>query len=512
MRKVCVVFLALGVVPCVWSANLGWRYGWPGVVPEVQEYAIDEARPVRVDDKLTVEVSVSNGVVMAEWVRVKLRNWFGATCAVRDVPFAGGLRAHDEAYRISAEPHALSIAANTPRGVRWALMTLRQLAQPVRGTASVTGYEIPVLTLHDWPETPFRAIHFCAFPECTIPQIEREIRMAAYLKFTHVVLEPWGVFRSVKYPWYGWRDGCLTVAECHRLAALARDLGVTLVPQLNIFGHATSSRALSGKNATLDVDPAHQTLFEPLAGWNWCLTNPEARKVIKGLVDELYAAFDCPDYFHIGCDEANPPTCAVCRSVPYSQVVGDAICEVSAHIHDLGARPMMWHDMLLVKGDPRWAGGFRAKGTPETAKLLQRIPSYVVLCDWYYGKSPVADKRPTLDYFRSLGRTLVACPWDNAENIASMGAYVRTHGMLGMMGTTWHGLSGWPLATSCMCTASAAWSAQAANAPHAQTRHPTFLEHFATLWRQVGWDTPNCDTYSETGFTDRQISRDGRKL
>ena len=99
---------------------------------------------------------------------------------------------------------------------------------------------------------------------------------------------------------------------------LGKDLGITLIPQINVYGHASSARSCTLKHAILDLQPQYEPLFEP-GGWNWCLTNPETQRVLRELIEEMLGDFDHPPYFHLGCDEAQPPSCPDCRKLPYSK-------------------------------------------------------------------------------------------------------------------------------------------------------------------------------------------------
>ena len=199
MAAVCAVLCAVAVQA---DGPGAWRYRWPALVPEVAEHTCEPTRRVALDGNLTVEVVCGEGNAAnraAEWVAGKMEAWFGKRPRVRGevrrdeviAPYQG-----NEAYELSAKGGVLRISANTMQGVKWAMMTLRQIAQPVRGTFRLSGYEVPEFTVRDAPEVKFRALHLCAFPEVSKVRIERGIRMAAYYKFNHVILESWGVFRS----------------------------------------------------------------------------------------------------------------------------------------------------------------------------------------------------------------------------------------------------------------------------------------------------------------------------
>lgn len=486
-----------------------WRYKWPALVPGVMAYTYDSNSRVALDEHLAVEVSgVREGEATDRWVAEKMVTWFGKRPHVHHVEHntnaQAGIPSGDEAYAISAKADTLRISANTLQGVKWAMMTLRQLAQPIRGTFKLQGYEIPALSIRDRPEVKFRAMHLCAFPEVSPARIERGIRMAAYYKFNHVILESWGVFRSERHPWYGWKDGWLTPAECRRLADMARDLGVTLIPFFNVFGHAGAARGRAFKHAVLDVSPEYQPLFEPRSGFTWCLANPEARRVIGDMVEELHAAFGRPPYFHLGCDEADPPSCAACCGGDYAKLVARHINTLAAHVVSLGARPMVWHDLMLKKGDPRWKG-MDANGTDATVALLDTLSKDVIICDWYYYDPPKDGIFPSLEHFKNMGFETMTCPWDNVNGIVAQCAYARRDG-LGVICTTWHHFVASSIQFTYAYAASCAWSAEGeATVKSIDAEYKMLHDTVDTHWRQVGWDTPGCDRYPETGIFPDQI-------
>lgn len=170
------------------------------------------------------------------------------------------------------------------------MRTLRQIAEPVRGTRKLTAYFVPETVIEDAPAMAFRGFHLCWFPENTSMQIEQYIRLAAYYKMNTIVLESWGMFVFKNHPQLSLPGSTMTAKEVKRLVKIADELGVTLVPQFNIFGHASAARENSGKHIVLDFHPELQPLFEPL-GWTWCLSNPETIKLLEELALEMHDAF-----------------------------------------------------------------------------------------------------------------------------------------------------------------------------------------------------------------------------
>ena len=455
--------------------------------------------PQKASWRLTDCASLTNGVrinlnlageheTVRAWYVAHLKEVFGVTANVQTLTVARPEGEGDEGYRIVLGPHVLEIGAKGLTGARYAFQTLRQLMIPKRGTMKVEGWMAPVCDIRDRPESAFRGIHLCWFPETKVSFIERCIRLAGYYKMNYVVVETWGTFRSEKYPWWGWKTGTMTKAEIARLRGIAQDLGVTLIPQFNIFGHATMSRGQSGKHAALDVHREYQPIFEPYRGWNWCLSNPVACKMIDDLVCELHEAFGNPPYFHIGCDEANRPSCPVCRAQDYVELIAGNITRVSKLLESRGARAMMWHDMLLKRGT---FSPFYANAGAGEERLLGKLPKSVVICDWFYG-GVVKAGYPTFAHFREAGYDLLTSPWDQPAGTFAQTQAAHAAGALGVLGTTWHHVYKDALGREFVPTASGAWGTRADCS--------AFIDH----WRQVGWDM-NVQDSDETGVVTDQI-------
>ena len=490
--------------------NLDFRR--PEIVPQPRELSYEANVPVRIDATTRFSVTCPEADEAAAWVKQKSAAWFGAVPAAVRAVAEDGFDGGEEGYSLKATPGEIAIGAKTLRGVKYAMHTLRQAAERESAGVKLKGYWLPALAVRDDPVLAFRGVHFCWFPECTVQFIERQIRLAAYYKFNYAVVENWGVFRSEKYPFLSVPNAPMTVKEATRLAAIARDLGVTLIPQVNVYGHAAMLRSMGGKHATLDVRPEYQPLFEPANGWNWCLSNPDAMKVLCGLVEELHEAFGNPPFFHIGCDEADPPTCPRCRAVkPYAKLVSEHLATIAGVLRRRGARAMMWHDMLLERG--KWKP-FYANGDADEAKMLDTLPKDVVICDWYYGSDPAGVTRtggttvtnafPTLAYFKSKGFDVLTCPWNNENGIVAQTRYAREHGMFGVLETVWHHYRGRGFAMMMETSACGAWGhGRTVLGPGRGQGGPRFSTH----WRQCGWDMGVKD-YAETGLYDRQVTRD----
>ena len=494
--------LVLSVTLAV-SASAEIRFPRPNVVPEPVRLDFTSNAVCRLDDAATVTVRGADAAA-ADWVKAKCREFLHVSPAVGHVSAGRAEPLAEGAYRLRAEGPSFTIDADSASGVRHAFYTLRMCLMAERGVREAKAWICPALDVEDAPRHAFRGLHVCWMPETSVWTVERQIRMAAYLKFNYVLIEFWGTYDSERYPWFGWPDVKVPRSEISRLVRLGRDLGVTLVPDLNAFGHASMARRGGGKHATLDLNPGLQPLFEPCEGWVWCLTNPETQKVLRGLIDEMYGLFERPGYFHIGCDESDEPTCPVCAATDWPVTVGRHIRGLHDHLASLGAKTLMWQDMLISRKDPRWAGLTRrypinGRSAEACAKLLAELPRDIVICDWYYG-APL-DGYPTWDYFAGLGFPVMPTAWNDYAGTLAMGRAAAEKGTWGFLGSFWHHAYNAELYVVFLPTAEAAWGSadRAGKIPGAPL-------DFATRWRQVGWDM-GLDGRLKSGYSENEIPK-----
>ena len=459
-----------------------------------QKFTCDMKTYVPFDATTTVTVECPDPAA-AKWLGSHLAEWFGAYAPkVKAAATGAVLPGGEEAYAATTDADGVKISANTLAGVRWASYTLRQLVIAKRGTFKTEGYIVPKLSITDRPHLAFRAVHLCWFPEVRPTQIERAIRLAALLKFNYAIIEPWGMYGSEKHPWWHWPNPTMTKAEVSRLVAIGKDLGITLIPQLNAYGHATSARGCTQKHAMLDLQPEYEPLFEP-GGWNWCISNPETQRVLRELIAEMHENFGNPPFFHLGCDEADPQTCPECVKTPNDVLVCRHITGLAEFVKSRGARAMIWHDMLLERGDPRWKG-FVHHGTKLTATLVDTLPKDVIICDWQYSYGDMKETRkdwPTMGYFKEKGFPVAGCPWMNANAMKPMADYIAKIGGFGFIETTWHHLRGADWQKMYMSAAHAAWGSPVSHGVS-----------FQRSLRMVGHDMKITD-YLDTGHLNYQV-------
>ena len=475
-------------------------------LPTPAEFKSDMDRPVPFDASTTVAVECPDAKA-AEWLATHFKEWYGdqspkvqSSTHSSQLPTPNSqLSTNLEAYVVRADGSGVRIAANALAGVRWAAYTLRQLAIAKRGTLMAEGRILPSLQVADRPHLAFRAVHLCWFPEVRSQQIERAIRLAALLKFNYAIIEPWGMYASESNPWWHWPNPRMTKTEVRRLVEIGRDLGITLIPQINAYGHASSARGGSMKHVVMDLKPAYEPLFEP-GGWNWCLSNPAAQRALRELIAEMHDDFGRPPFFHLGCDEAQPPSCPECRRTPYAELVCRHITGLAEFVKQRGARAMIWHDMLLARGDPRWKG-YVHSGSKATAALADTLPKDVIICDWQYSYGDMKEERkdwPTMAYFREKGFPVVGCPWMNYNAMKPMADYIASIGGFGLIETTWHHLRGGDWVYMYKFASAAAWGTAVS------PRGAAYDTVFGMALRLVGHDMKVTD-YIDTGHQNYQV-------
>ncbi len=475
------------------------------LIPVPQELKFNDGNEFLLNEGCTVQIFVEDTAGVEQKTLESFRLFWGIVPALAVAADAAAGEHGAEGYEIGISEKEITVKAAGMTGVMHALKTLRQLAEVQRGTERTQGYFLVPCTIKDFPAMAFRGVHICVFPETPLWDIERQIRIAAYHKFNYAVIETWGIFPFGSHPEFCWADMKLDKKELKKLVRLGKELGITLIPQFNLLGHATASRSITGKHAVLSYDPSLQPLFEP-EGWTWCLTNPETRRILTDLVMELYEFYDCPPFFHIGCDEAdNIGTCRDCRKKVLKDLVKEHIC----YFHDLfaqkGTRIIMWHDMLLTKGDERW-NGYIVCGLPEhrLGELYKELPRDIIIADWQYGY-PKADENapepqwPTTKFFKGEGFPVLVCPWLTQDGMKSLGNLAADEKLLGMLETTWH-ISHDRNFAHIFCTAAyASWN-PAVNPGVTLATRLALAQHI----RQLGWDT-GVDEYIKTGWNQYQV-------
>ena len=237
----------------------------------------------------------------------------------------GGLE--PEAYALEVRPERITVSAATPAGLFHGATTLWQLITP--GTA--TSAAVPALTIADAPRFPWRGIMLDSARHFQSPQfIHRFIDAMAIQKLNvlhwHLTDDQAWRLEIRKYPRLtevgAWRvpagaaaaadidpatgkprryGGFYTQATVRRLVAYAAERGITIVPEIEMPGHASAALAAYPRLAAA----AHPPAAVP-ADWGiypnvYSLDDPTF-EFLEDVLAEVMALFP-GRYIHVGGDE-----------------------------------------------------------------------------------------------------------------------------------------------------------------------------------------------------------------
>ena len=239
---------------------------------------------------------------------------------VRDANVTGA-----EAYRLEVDAMGIRIIASGDRGLLYGAMTLAQLISPDRafGQPAV----VPALAITDAPRFAWRGLmidparHFQPI-EFLYGIVDQMAAVKLNTLHLHLTDDQGWRFEVKRYPKLteigAWRTppstgpssggapgprvgGFYTQDQLRGLVAHAAVRGVTIVPEIDLPGHA---------QALVAAYPEHGVLGDrPAVGHDWgvnpYLLNPQAKSVrfIEDILDELMDVFP-GTYIHLGGDEA----------------------------------------------------------------------------------------------------------------------------------------------------------------------------------------------------------------
>jgi hexosaminidase len=252
---------------------------------------------------------------------LRLRVAEGGAGAIRFVR-TGKASAGDERYRLDVTTAGIRITAASDAGLFYGAMTLAQLLSPdaLHGDAVA----VPAMAIDDRPRFAWRGVMLDVTRHMQpIAAIERVIDMMAQHKLNRLQLhltddQGWRI-EIKRYPELtrrgAWRasttpndgapagqyGGFYTQDQLRALVAYAAARAVTIVPEIDLPGHAQAAIAAYPEIGVLGDRP-------PVSGdWgiNPYLFGTDARSLtfVRNVLDEVMAIFPSP-YIHVGGDEA----------------------------------------------------------------------------------------------------------------------------------------------------------------------------------------------------------------
>ena len=342
----------------------------------------------------------------------------------------------DAEYAINVETEGFAVVSKSEEGLKRGFMTLLDRIHPTDDEGAVAYLDCCIL--RESPRIGVRMVHFCVFPETELYHLKRFLRFAAALKYTHVVVEFWGMLKLECLPELAW-SFAFSKDEVRPIFEEARELGVEIVPMFNHWGHASQSRSIHGKHVVLDQDPTLVTLFAE-GGWCWKISDRRVRELFRKIRAELIDIVGDGEYFHIGCDEADGYD--IGDTALREQVV-EFLNEVAEDLGRYGRRPIMWGDMLIYNY-PHYNKENKYYCTAPSEEcekdVFNKLDSRIVIADWQYLPTKVPVE--TSLKIQSYGRDCLTCPFDfGVSKLAAAQNTVADYGLFGFIHTTWHRLS-----------------------------------------------------------------------
>ncbi len=336
-------------------------------------------------------------------------------------------------YAISVSKDGICISASTEKNLIYGFMTLIDLFQ-MDADGNVTA---PVCEIKESPRIKMRTVHFCVFHNVGLWELERFIRFCGVLKYSHILLEFWGMLKFDCLPELAWKEG-YTKEEIKPLVKLANDLGMEVIPMFNHWGHAAMARYAIGKHVVLSQNPSLQYLFDE-NGWNWNIKSNRTKELLKNARRELIELCGEGGYFHIGCDESdgfewNPENVSL---------VCEYINGIADELSQYGRRAIMWGDKILSPDDSYKVNNHYITKCPDKQSqecMIKWLDKSIIVADWQYDAKlcPVE----TSVMLKKCGFDVILASWDEyREPIAAIADTVIEGGLFGLMHTTWHTLS-----------------------------------------------------------------------
>lgn len=284
-----------------------------------------------------------------------------------------------EGYTLTVRPGAIKIEGVDRAGMLNGFHTLLQLfPKEVYGGGFESECEIPALRIVDWPEYPYRGMHFdIARTFSTREQVEEMISHLAHHKINHLhfhltddegwrveilshpeltEIAAWRGGDSPIWPVYGaWEEkygGYLTQEELRYIVAYAHQRGVTVVPEIDLPGHS------------LAIGKVHPEILCPVeidtsksAGYSkqnvWCVAREENYVLLEDILREICDIFPS-EYIHIGGDEVDMShwrKCPHCRELmrqkgytSTSQLQEHFMNRLKEILAKYGRKPAMWNE------------------------------------------------------------------------------------------------------------------------------------------------------------------------
>ena len=192
----------------------------------------------------------------------------------------------EQAYRLDIRPDCVELVANGRPGLFYGVQTLLQLLESGNGI-------LPVGRIIDWPEYELRCIHWdTKHHQDRMETMERFLDQAAAFKINAILFELEDKFAYPSHPIIG-APGAFTTEQMQEIVDYALERYIQIIPDVQSPAHLCY--VLKHEEfAHLRCDGSN---------YQSCMDEPEVRKLLFDMYDDVCAATKGTKYFHVSTDE-----------------------------------------------------------------------------------------------------------------------------------------------------------------------------------------------------------------
>lgn len=282
---------------------------------------------------------------------------------------------NSEGYTLFIYTDAVEVFGGSEAGVYYGLQTLMQLLPPeIEADTVVKGVEwsLPIAVIEDYPRFKYRGMHVDPCRHfMPLAHIRKQVDWMSKFKLNtlhlHLTDDQLWTFEVKKYPLLTevgtqrtnvdgsvYKGGYFKQEELKELVEYAKVRGVTIVPEIEMPGHAMAALAAYPEYGCTGGPYKVRTTWgveEHLL----CAGNDSVFQFIEDVLTELTAVFPS-EYIHIGGDECPTniwhecPKCQACMQAEglttEVELHGYFIRRVEKILHKLGRKMIGWDEIL----------------------------------------------------------------------------------------------------------------------------------------------------------------------
>ena len=369
------------------------------LIPQPQKIELVKAKGLRYGELKYIRTQDSAVVPVLGEIMDRLPRTAKKGKGVILVVSANGVPESVEGYVLKIGSQGATITARGDAGLFYGCQTLEQLLEDSRDF----GLEIPAMTITDYPQLAYRAVHFD-----TKHHLDRmeyyyaEIDKLARYKVNAVIWELEDKLRYTRRPEVA-APNAISKQEMEALCRYARNRHIDISPLVQGLGHAGF------------ILKHHWELREnPASDWEFCPSDPRTYEVQFDLYRDALEAMPYGKYLHVGGDEITAIGIDErCKATGKSafELQMTWLKKVCGFAVENKRIPIFWDDMPL-----KYAGVWgviqsdlsgeelEKKWNPEKLdKAIDLFPKECVYMRWNYGDATKPAHIKLLNWYRDKG-------------------------------------------------------------------------------------------------------------